>query len=550
MGGNVAPGGGLLSQLIAAKSQQDQQALTDKTQSIAKIAQLPGISDDFKQFLLGQMSSLVNAEFDQGSTAGTGAGGSGGKGKSSGGGSGGGGGKQGIGNVFANILQGLTLGVSGAVKNYNQRKQDYQAQHQRIGSAIQGADLSNFKDASGKPGKMFLSDEDKQALALKLDAAEQEERAKIQEKYKRQAEQDRWEDYLKQATAAGYSPKQAFEQFNKVQAKQPSNNDIAFQAYADKTGKKVEDLSAGDKIQAIRDAATEKKPEAAEPAHTRELEDAYRAQGQTPDEAKKSAASDITSEEKKKLTPKTPAGTGAAGAAGISAGMSDADLKMLARRSLIERKNPAFGLSANNPLRERYQKALSEIPPDEYASLMEKRTEYQAAQTNLSALTKIQGTMKAGVNGTNLEIDRLKRLSEGVNLSQFKNLNELDQYVNSHFRDDPKLAAFREALTAARYRYNSMISSVRGGGAATNQVRTETAEEVINRAMARGALNSAADEMKIGLKNVLDGVNQAVSETQDQIKDTLSEVGTGTSKKPAAADLKNMSTDDLLKMLK
>jgi hypothetical protein len=146
------------------------------------------------------------------------------------------------------------------------------------------------------------------------------------------------------------------------------------------------------------------------------------------------------------------------------------------------------------------------------------------------SLVKTTAVMKSGKAATDKEIDRAKFLARSIPLTTLKKFNSLMQLVNSEVKDDPDLAAFREALVAARSRYNSMIMSMRsGGGAATNQVRTETLDEVLNRTMQPEAMQRALDEMKVGLQNVMSGYDGVVKEYHDKM--------TGTGKKENADPL-------------
>jgi len=485
--------GGILSQLVQIKSKADEQALIGAGKGAEMVLSNPDATPEAKEWAIHSLTSLVSQEFD------------GGKGgcKSSGGGKAGAGGQgkpMGVGNFFKQVLSGLAAPAK-AAGNAGQPHQNVQA---RVQASQQG-----------RPAKMLLTPEEKETLRAKYAQIKADEDAKREygiEQAKKKADtesqttahaglmevrdKDAKEMGLVKGTpeyiewmANGKIEKSVLSPKPAPAAKTPTARDTLLKAYAEKHGKKVEELTGFEQLQAEK-------------------------------EAKQTLAT----------PPKAAAGGGTGSSGGISGSMNDKDLGMLARRSLIEGKNPAFGLSSKNPLRERYQKQLAEIPADEYAQLLEKRAEYKSGQANLTSLTRIQGTMKAAVNGTNLEIDRLKTLSKDIPMSSFAKFNNLQQFMAANLSDDPALARFREALVAARSRYSSMIQNLRGGGSATNQVRTETAEEIINRSMARGALNAAADEMKTGIKNVMDGLNSAVKEGQEAVQKTLSDVGGGGSK--------------------
>lgn len=146
-------------------------------------------------------------------------------------------------------------------------------------------------------------------------------------------------------------------------------------------------------------------------------------------------------------------------------------------------------------------------------TLVEQRYKNQ----QLQELTKLKPQIDAGVAATTKEIDRAKFLARAVPATSFKKFNSLQQLIDSEVTDDPDLAAFREALVAARSRYNAMITNMRsGGGTATNQIRTETLDEVLNRTMAPASLQRALDEMKVGIGNVKSGYEDTIKQYSEQ----------------------------------
>lgn len=197
----------------------------------------------------------------------------------------------------------------------------------------------------------------------------------------------------------------------------------------------------------------------------------------------------------------------------------DDELRELAQYDLKGGGPPNFGMGKSK-MRERYL----HIKADEIAkagggdSAMAQKAQFKADSASLTNLTKVRDTMKAGENGTVAEIDRLIKLSKDVPRSDLKLFNKADQFFNSNLTSHPELARYREALLAARYRYNSMIASLKGGGASTNQVRSETADEIIDRTMSQGTLEAAANEMKVGIANVMKGVDSAVDETKKRLR--------------------------------
>jgi hypothetical protein len=346
---------------------------------------------------------------------------------------------------------------------------------------------------------LTLTPEERQKLEANQAEAAAAEKLKIQEAedtYKRKANQQAYEQELDRLIEAGLDPIRAAEEANAIAAgrsipaasrtaaaapaKKQTAAEIAHQAYADKHGLDASKLTAEQKIKAVHEA--------------REME---------------------------RLSPRASAN---AAGADPEVKFTDDKLRSQARLSLITKHDPNFG-TRNPKLTARFGAIKSEEiekmgGPQAVAAAQAK---YAGETHNLSGLLRLQSQMRAAKSGTDLEIDRLKRLSNSVDLGSVARYNSFEQFLSANLTDNPDLARFREALVAARYRYNSMISSFRSsGGSATNQVRSETAEEIINRSMARGALNAAADEMKVGLQNVMSGLDQAVVSTENELSGKVS----------------------------
>jgi len=84
-----------------------------------------------------------------------------------------------------------------------------------------------------------------------------------------------------------------------------------------------------------------------------------------------------------------------------------------------------------------------------------------------------------------------------------------------------------------------------GGGTATNQIRTETLDEVLSRQMAPAALQRALDEMKIGIGNVKSGYEDTIKQYREQRTE-----GSGTDDgKDKTGSAQPKTADELLKSL-
>jgi hypothetical protein len=229
--------------------------------------------------------------------------------------------------------------------------------------------------------------------------------------------------------------------------------------------------------------------------------------------------------------------------------VSDDDLRALAQTALLTGSDPHI-VTRNPALNTRYLKMKGEeiLKQGGARAAASGLAEYHADKTTLSALTKVQSEMQAALDGTKAEIKRVGVLAQKVPRSSVAKFNSIQQFVDANLTDDPQLAAFREALLAARYRYNSMISNLRGGGAATNQVRTETADEILNRFMPSGAMDAALREMGVGLQNIMDGMDGAVTKVKQDIRGGTGGAGGGGAASNTGA-AKPKTADELLKSL-
>jgi hypothetical protein len=219
-------------------------------------------------------------------------------------------------------------------------------------------------------------------------------------------------------------------------------------------------------------------------------------------------------------------------AADTGSEVSDDDLRALAQTALLTGSDPHI-VTRNPALNVRYLKTKGEeiLKQGGSRAAAAGLAEYHADKTTLSALTKVQSEMQAALDGTKAEIKRVGVLAQKVPRSSISKFNSVEQFIDANLTDDPQLAAFREALLAARYRYNSMISNLRGGGAATNQVRTETADEILNRFMPSGAMDAALKEMGVGLQNIMSGMDGAVSRVKNDMR-TVGGGATGQTARP------------------
>lgn len=514
--------GGLLSQLVGIKAQREQQAFNDQM-GIYKTV--------FKQALdnpdsvePGTLEAAANAIGTLADSQLGGAGAGGGKGKGKGGG--------GIGDLFKGLL---TMGAYNIYKHAGQ-------QRERTADAMEQA-------RAGMPKQILRSPEEraeikarmanidfKAKLRQDLQKAEalqkQKDRITNQNNYELAAKAadaqnlvgDQWLKYVNDYMA-GVKPDEGAKESSTEKTELAGPKGEQLELYRDpRTGKFYDDENKPVDMAALKLQGYKRK-EPSETTLVRQYQDALRdskSDDPVQREAGQRALKSLDAKEKGINLTNIIKGETAASNAVISpsAKMTDEELGALAEKAIISNgADPSFGLSARNPLRERYQKIKARILIRQgVRESLGQAADFRAQQATLTKLTELQGTMRGALAGTNLEIDRLKKLAAAIPRSRFAKYNQLSQFLNANLSDDPDLARFREALVAARSRYSNMLASLRSAGTATNQVRTETADDVINRFMPSGAMDAAADEMKVGIQNVMDGMNTAVDETRMQLR--------------------------------
>ena len=502
---------GIITNLVNMKAQKDLQAKQGTIDALKLVLSNKDATPQAHEWANQSLVNLLDETFAQG-----------GGGKSKGGGGGGKSGGSGIGQVFGHILNGLTLGARGRLQEQG-----------RENKQIEG-DIGKIK--ASQPKQLTMTDEDKQALTQKNLQIEADAKVALEKRLGEQKgqqalaqEDQQWHAVYDRETKAGRTPEEA--------------RDIADQAAlgvktAAQTVSSTEKLvftgPKGEELVLFRDP------------HTQKLYNLAGREVQVPDGFKVTKAEQdkgelqLREEALRDMQSGDPVKMQAAKGyldslalkkqgqevntnvknqeAAVSKDITDDELRDLADLAIVTKQDPHI-VTRNPELNTRYLK----IKADQIkkggggSTVAGGQSVFHADTQSLAALTKIRDGMRASLAGTDAEIDRLKKLSDSIPLSDFKKFNTFQQFLTANLSDNPALARFREALLAARYRYNSMISNVRGGGAATNQVRTETAEDVIDRSMARGALNAAADEMKTGLQNMMNGLDRQVETVRQEV---------------------------------
>ncbi len=119
------------------------------------------------------------------------------------------------------------------------------------------------------------------------------------------------------------------------------------------------------------------------------------------------------------------------------------------------------------------------------------KLEYTGKQTEEKIAAKDAESMVIATNKLDRSIPLLLQTGAKVDLSNFRNLNELDNYYKEHV-NDPDLKAFRVAIEGTLADYSQLLAR---GGQVTD-VSRNAARAVLDQAMSEGSLQSATDTMQ------------------------------------------------------
>lgn len=272
---------GVLSDLVSMKSQKDLEARKGAIEVLGK-ALLGSPTPAAVEWAQQGLTSLLDTEFGGGK-------------KGAGGGSGGGGKSGGGKSVFHHIVSGLA-----GMNPY---------------TANRGTKDAIRQIGASRPQQMEMTPDEQQARTDQQEQRKQQMQLQYQKELKaqeaqqtRETNQQSYEQNYKRLTEGGMPSGRAAEEANAIAsgravpavaaAKEPTERDIAFQAYADSQGKKLEELTAQDKISAIRESrAEEKTPTAAKPdqglsQEVKDLKNYYKSTGLDDAAAEKKALAD------------------------------------------------------------------------------------------------------------------------------------------------------------------------------------------------------------------------------------------------------------------
>ena len=516
---------GLITSLIEAKSQKDLQSKTTAINGLGALVKDPNTPDDVREWAANGIADMA-ADHLGGGTGQKGKGGSGGGGGGKGTTGTAGGQKQ---SVFHELLSGLVTGAKGAGRAAD-------SLNPTRPSAGMRDEISKIN--AGRPGKLTMTAEeqaeqkgklDEQAAAIAQKIAVQKQAALAQQKLVDDQEAD--DAAAKEADKLGLVGRDRLQWISehklapegnaseKVYLKGPDGKTII--ARRDPKTQEVYNI-AGRKLDSSQYTEVDKDPSQGQdvaPLRSKEERLGIEHPDWPPEKVKLEAAKGVDADEAAKAKAnETRLNITVQNAANQNTPIAPDSLKTLAEEWVDSGGTISIPLSYRGPQRAKLADAIAKVIEDRKAAgndttLIEQRYKNQ----QLQELTKLKPQIDAGVAATTKEIDRAKFLARAVPATSFKKFNNLMQLVNSEVTDDPDLAAFREALVAARSRYNAMITNMRsGGGTATNQIRTETLDEVLSRQMAPAALQRALDEMKIGIGNVKSGYEDTIKQYREQ----------------------------------
>jgi hypothetical protein len=194
--------------------------------------------------------------------------------------------------------------------------------------------------------------------------------------------------------------------------------------------------------------------------------------------------------------------------------LNDDELRTLAKMSLVTGQDPPFGLSAKNPLRERYQKIKADLLISQEGGVSDalvKRAEYKGTTREIGDLKVLLGRIGSFEGTAQKNLDQAVMLSKAVGRTGSSLANEYILYTQGKLTDYPALAKFRVAVNTARNEYARVVNSATGGGVTTDEARKE-ADEIINTSLAQGSFEAAAQQMRIDMGNRKKSINEELQQ--------------------------------------
>ena len=414
-------------------------------------------------------------------------------------------------------------------------------------------ELKGIAAKAPKPGERWLSDEDVQRIEdakqkaiddekVRMDTAIQEGKNKADEDLAKRSESTKREMYTRNIEEdLGYAKgtpefKAAMAQKLGLTPKVPKETatDIAEQAYADAEGKPKKELTAAEKITAVRAArGSAKAPTKEEVAYAEK-------HGKKPEELTGSekllAVKEARETERLPQRPALQSGMG-----GTGSDISDDELRSLAEKEILTNYKPSFGLG-KSAVRDRYNKIMADVWASDPDSA-EARAAYRAGTANLTQLTRLKGQVSSFETAFELDADNAQDAAKDVPRTSMRKFNSVAQLLEQNWTDDPALATLAVNVQTVVNQYARLVSSATGGGVSTDSARQE-AMAVLDKSMASGSFSAAINRMKLEARNRITGLNKEI----ESAKTGMRRGGDG-SNKGNAGSAQPKTADELLKSL-
>jgi len=144
--------------------------------------------------------------------------------------------------------------------------------------------------------------------------------------------------------------------------------------------------------------------------------------------------------------------------------LNPSELDALVRLHFATGENPSFGLSANNPNRVAYQKALANAVTGGMSNALSTRTDFKALQSALTGQQKMAANVSSFEKNAEKNIDQALELSPKVGRFGSSMVNDYLLRLQGKGEDYPDLARFTVAVDTAANEYARVVNSVTGGG--------------------------------------------------------------------------------------
>ena len=215
---------------------------------------------------------------------------------------------------------------------------------------------------------------------------------------------------------------------------------------------------------------------------------------------------------------------------------------------------PNFGLSggAAGLLRTKIFNRAGEIAAsngDDAASITAKRAAITAGRSALTALDRQKNLTLAFEKTANKSMDLALQRSNEVDRSGSTLLNRWTLYKEGQLKSSPEILRFNNDVETAANEYAKVITGQTGGAAVSDAARAQTGK-MLSAAYSQDAFAAIVADMRKDMKFREQGFGEQRQELLDEIQGAGRPQAQQTTPPPGGAtpDLKNMSTEDLLKM--